>query len=133
MLKKAIQKFITTWFNHEFSSWGETGSDYKSFQSQYKNIIKKICLELNKNGTRIQIDSFNSNHYSFSCVLRLETPDWFHKYIYVSVWDVRWDNWAWYVHILYRTMSHNKDWTGWANKYTSLINLGACLQNIYSY
>lgn len=132
MLQSNINSFIKRRSCHEFSSGGETGSDYKEFQSDYKAILKRICVELQSHGTHVQIESFSPNHYCFTCVLKLETPDGFNKFIYVSVGDVR-DSQERHNNILFRSMQHAEDWTWWPNRYCKLDDLAGSIQNLYRY
>lgn len=45
------------------------------------------------------------------------------QFYYISISDVRyWKN-EWADYILYRTMEHEKDWTGGSNQYSSLNDL----------
>ena len=108
-----MSKVIEKWSKHEFSSGCYTGEDYNLFQRQMKadltKQLKAVGLTLHK---------FNKNHYCFSAVVTNGE-----KFAYVSVSDVRWDN-GWVNHTLYRTMEHDKDWTGGGNHYCKWEQVG---------
>lgn len=98
---------IEKWRTHQFSSGGETGKDYLAFQKAAKADLKKQAQSAG-----YALHMFHPNHYCFSAVLRnVETGG----FIYVSVGDVRFNR-RWYDDVLYRTMAHEKDWTGGPNQ-----------------
>jgi hypothetical protein len=110
--KDEVPETLRHFVDYRFSSGGVTGSDYKSFQTKYKNFIKKNLPE------GFVIAKWNPNHYEFSCVIEHES-----KYVYVSISDVRyWPN-EWFENILVRTMKHDSDWSGGTNQYASIFNL----------
>lgn len=96
------------WLNHTFSSGCETGQDYDAFQRAARADLKKQAKAVG-----YALHKFYPNHYEFSAVLRDETTG---EFVYVSISDVRCGK-RWYDQVLYRTMAHEKDWTGGFNQY----------------
>ena len=92
------------WMEHEFSSGCYAGEDYKKFQRQMRADLKKQAV-----AAGMHICWFSGNHYCFTAGLQSDVSG---KFAYVSVPDVRyWKN-EWFTHVLYRTMAHEKDYTG---------------------
>ena len=109
------------WLDYYFSTGSYTGEDYRKFESQYRNKLKKIAKE---NG--FQLVSFNRNHYEFSCFFKNEL----NKYVYMSISDVRyWKN-EWYNRILIRTAESDSDFRGGSNRYTNYENLGQSISKL---
>ena len=105
-----LEKYLT----HEFSTGCYTGEDYLSFQRKYINYLRALCKE---NGWELLVSS--KGHYWLSAFIRNGAGN----HLYLSISDVRyWKN-EWYNHILIRTASHEKDYHGGGNNYTSLPNL----------
>lgn len=117
-LPKPLQPYV----GYVFSSGGETGSDFKSFNTKFKNAVRKQLPE------GYEIHRWNCNHYYCSAVI--QNPEG--KYIYLSVSDVRYFHNEWFSNILIRTMSHDKDWTGGPNRYTTLFTLGRDIAKLYA-
>lgn len=111
---KKIDNLIKNYKNHQFSSGSSTGSDYKSFETKYRNILKEICKNIN-----VELVKFSKNHYSFSAFMKRDN-----NYVYLSISDVRGNN-SWKDHILIRTAENDKDYTGGPNQYTILKNLSS--------
>ncbi len=111
-----VQKFLEKWYNKRIEDWGgETSPEYKNFQTNYRSVIKDFCKDI-----EMELHSFSNNHYNFSAVVKSNKTNQFY---YISISDVRyWKN-EWADKILYRTMEHEKDWTGGNNRYTTLRNL----------
>lgn len=111
-----IKEFLAKWYDKEIEDWcGETSPEYKNFQTNYRSVIKDFCKNIG-----MELYSFNKNHYDFSAVIKSNSSNQFY---YVSISDVRyWKN-EWANNILYRTMEHEKDWTGGSNRYSTLDNL----------
>lgn len=111
-----INKFLNEWYNKQIEDWGsETSPEYKSFQTNYKSVIKELCQDID-----MKLYSFDKNHYNFSAVIKSNKINQFY---YMSIPDVRyWKN-EWANKILYRTMEHEKDWTGGSNHYSTLKEL----------
>ncbi len=111
-----IEKFLNKWYNKEIEDWGsETSPEYKNFQTNYRSVIKELCQDID-----ISLYSFNKNHYNFSAVIMSNKTNQFY---YMSISDIRyWKN-EWANKILYRTMEHEKDWTGGSNHYSTLKEL----------
>ena len=101
--------------------WGSVVSDdYKSFQTKYKNFLKKLCKE---NG--YELASFLPGHYEFSCFVKNND-----KFVYISISDVRYFKTSWFNLILIRTAQNEKDYTGGYNQYTSLPCLETKIKNM---
>lgn len=116
-LPKTLQPFV----GHMFSSGGYIGDDFKSFNTKYKNVIKKLL----PNG--YELHSWSRGHYYCSAVIK----DTEGRFIYMSIGDVRyWPN-EWVEKILIRTMKHDKDWTGGTNHRTDLVNFTKDIQKLY--
>lgn len=111
-----IDKFFNKWYNKEIEDWGsEISPEYKNFQTNYRSVIKELCQDIDMN-----LYSFDKNHYNFSAVIKSNKTNQFY---YMSILDVRyWKN-EWANKILYRTMEHEKDWTGGSNHYSTLKEL----------
>lgn len=118
-----VDKFLKKWYGKEIEDWGgETSPEYSNFQSNYRSVLKDLC-----NDIEMELYSFNKNHYEFSAVVKSKKTNQFY---YISISDVRcWKN-KWADDILYRTMEHNKDWTGGSNRYTTLQELAENLLNL---
>lgn len=110
--KSEVPATLRPFVDYRFSSGGVTGSDYKSFQTKYKNFIKKNLPE------GYSIEKWNPSHYQFSCVIGKDG-----RYVYMSISDVRYFQNEWFQNILVRTMKHSTDWTGGPNQYASIFNL----------
>lgn len=105
----------------DIEDWGSVVSDdYKSFQTKYRNFLKKLCKE---NG--YELVRFNPNHYCFTCFVKGND-----KFVYISISDVRYFNKEWFNHILIRNAQHEKDYTGGFNQYTSLPCLETKIQSM---
>ena len=105
---------LKPYLNKQIEDWGGyTSPDYKTFQTKYRNFLKKICKA---NG--YELVRFNPNHYEFSCFIQGNG-----KYVYISISDVRYFSKEWFNNILIRTAQNEKDYHGGPNNYTSLPNL----------
>ena len=116
-LPKTLQPFV----GHRFSSGSYIGDDFKSFNTKYRNAIKKLL----PNG--YELHSWNRGHYYCSAVIK----DSDGRFIYMSIGDVRYWPHEWVEQILIRTMKHDKDWTGGANHRTDLVNFAKDIQKLY--
>lgn len=121
LTKNEIPIPLRSFFNYQFSSGGYIGEDFKSFNTKFRNYIKKILPN------EWKIDCWNRNHYECSAVF--ETSE--QQYVYMSIPDVRFFLNEWAENILIRTMKHNKDWTGGNNYYTNLIHFTEDIQKLY--
>ena len=72
------------------------------------------------------LHSFSGGHFCFSCVIKTNTE----KFIYLSIFDVRYSPNEWKDKILIRQMEHEKDWHGKGNYYTTLKNLPQNLKTL---
>ena len=118
-----LSKLINQYYNHKFDEdWGYNSRDYISFQTKYKNVLKEIGNECG-----VELYSFNGGYYEFSCVMKSKYTN---RFYYVSICDVRtWKN-EWADNVLYRTMEHDKDWTGGSNHFCKLEDLGHSLNQL---
>lgn len=118
-----IKSFIKKWYNKEIEDYGGyTSPEYEEFQKEYRNALRTLCKQNNWT-----LHSFHKNHYEFCCVLKSNITNQFE---YFSISDVRfWKN-EWADCILYRTMEHEKDWTGGANQYCKLADFGNVLARL---
>jgi len=108
-----LQKYL----DYEFSTGVYTGEDYKKFQNKYINYLRSICKERGW-----EVVNIGRGHYYFYLFIKEKE-----KYIYLSIFDVRYNPNSWYNNILVRTAKHNKDYTGGQNMYTSLERLPTTL------
>lgn len=108
-LPKTLQSFV----NYVFSSGAFAGNDFKSFDTKYRNAIKKLLPE------GYVIHSWHRSHYQSSAVIRSSQGN----FIYLSYFDVRFFPNEWFSNILIRTMKHDGDWDGGPNHYTTLFTL----------
>ena len=116
-LPKPLQPFVS----HLFSSGIDIGDDFKSFNTKYRNAIKKLL----PNG--YEIYEWHRGHYYCSAII--STPR--KNFIYISISDVRHFPNEWFTDILYRTMEHDKDWSGGPNHYTTLFAFTKDIQELY--
>lgn len=110
---------IKKWQAHEFSSGPYAGEDYIAFQRAMRTDLNK---QLKSAG--LTLKSFNKNHYCFSAVVTDGT-----EFVYISVGDVR-GNHRIFSEVLYRTMAHEKDWSGGQNRYTGWNEIGAACREL---
>lgn len=116
-LPKTLQPFV----GYQFSSGSYIGKDFASFNTKYRNAIKKLLPY------GYELHEWNRGHYYCSAVIK----DTEGRFLYMSIGDVRyWPN-EWAERILIRTMKHDKDWTGGTNHYTDLINFTKDIQKLY--
>lgn len=119
--KSEIPSSLRPFYNYNFSSGGYIGKDFKSFNTKFRNFVKKSLPD----GWKIQY--WNRGHYYCSGVI--ETLE--HQFIYFSISDVRFFNSEWVTNILIRTMKHEKDWTGGSNHRTDVFNFSKDIQKLY--
>ena len=119
--KSDVPRNLREFVNYQFSSNIYIEDDFKSFNTKFKNAIKKLLPD------GFELHHWNRGHYYCSGVIK--TPN--DKFIYISIPDVRyWQN-EWITNILYRTMKHDKDWTGGPNNYTSLFTFTEDIKKLY--
>jgi len=112
---------LEKYLDYEFSTGVYTGEDYKSFERKYINYLKSLCKQNDWGFVWA-----HKNHYNFTACFSFNG-----KFVYCSISDVRfWKN-EWYFHILYRSMKHEKDYTGGNNCYTDLPNLENAISNLF--
>ncbi len=115
-------KDLENYLYYEFSSGCTTGSDYKIFQTKYINYLKGLCIN-----NDWQLVNIGKNHYEFSTFVKNDKG----AFLYISISDVRyWKN-EWYNHILIRTATHERDYTGGYNQYTTLCDLENKIKRIF--
>ena len=116
MTQEELPKIMQKWWNHQFSSGGTAGPDYRAFEHDYGLWLRK---EL-----KGYTGKMHKNHYEFAVVLTKKgvdgNPD---RYIYVGISDVRFSPREWATHVLVHTMAHPKDWTGGPNCYCHITEL----------
>lgn len=118
-----VDKFLKKWYDKEIEDWGgETSPEYRNFQTNYRSVINDFCKDIG-----MKLHSFSKNHYDFSAVVKSNTTNQFY---YISISDVRYWRNEWANNILYRTMEHDKDWTGGSNCYSTLKELAENLLNL---
>lgn len=123
MTREDLPKTLQPYWDHEFSSGPTTGGDYKTFQTKYRNFLKKELHGYNL--------TLNPGHYEFCAVIEKPAkgsePA---KYVYLSISDVRFFPRAWATNILVRTMAHEKDWTGGRNNYCGLADVHSAVDHL---
>lgn len=119
--KSDVPRNLREFVNYLFSSNIYIENDFKSFNTKFRNTIKKLLPD------RFELHYWNRGHYYCSGVIK--TPN--DKFIYISIPDVRFFNNEWVTNILYRTMKHDKDWTGGPNNYTSLFTFTEDIKKLY--
>ena len=100
---------------------GITSPQYKEFENDYYLFLKAMCKAHNW-----QL-KMNKNHYEFSVVIKRDDG----QFVYVSICDVRYFKDEWNKRVLYRTMKHEKDWSGGSNHYASINELEKGIESIY--
>lgn len=100
---------LKKWVGHHFSSGEATGEDYKQFQRAMRTDLLRQTKAVD-----LKLYAFYKNHYYFMAVLKNPENN---SYICISIPDVRFWPDEWVNHVLYRTMQHDKDWTGGENHY----------------
>lgn len=82
---------------------------YERFQRIARTELRKMMLP-----NKIKIHKFIKGHYEFSAILKDEANG---KYIYIAIRDIRYFKDIWWDNVLYRTMSHEKDYVGGFNHF----------------
>ncbi len=118
--KNELPASLRSFWDYTFSSGVVAGDDFKSFNTKFKNAIKKALP------AGYVIHDWHKNHYECSWVVK--TPS--NHFIYSSVSDVRFFPNEWATDILIRTMKHDKDWSGGHNQRTSIFSYAADLERI---
>lgn len=119
--KSEIPASLRPFYNYNFSSGGCIGKDFISFNTKFRNLIKKSLPD------GWSIHYWNRGHYYCSGVI--ETLG--NQFIYFSIPDVRFFDAEWVTNILIRTMKHEKDWTGGSNHRTDVFNFSKDIQKLY--
>lgn len=115
---------VEDWVEHQFSTGPYAGKDYIGFQRAAKRDLKKAAQSAG-----FTLHKFLPNHYCFSAVLRHQEDT--EIFAYVSVSDVRIGSNRWYEQVLYRTMKHEKDWTGGHNQWCRWDELAQALAGLF--
>lgn len=113
---------LKKWIGHKFSSGCDTEKDYLAFQKDARADLRKQAASAG-----YKLYQFNKNHYCFSAVLQHKETG---SYVYISIADVRSGLWRWYEEVLYRTMAHEKDWTGGPNRFCTWDGISAALSGM---
>lgn len=111
-----MHKSLERWIGYRFSSGPTTGSDYNQFERTMRTDLRRQAKALG-----LELHTFYKSHYEFTAVLRNPENN---KFIYVSIPDVRYWPEQWSVHVLYRRMQHDQDWTGGGNHYGTWERIG---------
>ena len=119
--KSDVPRNLREFVNYQFSSNSYIEDDFKSFNTKFKNAIKKLLPD------EFELHYWIRGHYYCSGVIK--TPK--DKFIYISIPDVRFFAGEWITNILYRTMEHDKDWKGGPNNYTSLFTFTEDIKKLY--
>lgn len=119
----SIFKEIEKYRNFEFSTGCATGKDYITFQTKYRNALKKMCDTYGW-----ELVKFMKGHYEFSAFIKNEED----KYVYLSISDVRFFPNKWQDHILIRKADSPTDYIGGANFYSDLCLLDANIAMIFT-
>lgn len=118
-----LEIFLNKWYDKNIQDdGGYPSKEYLEFQSNYRSVLKDLGKEIDFN-----LHSFSKNHYEFSAVMQSNKTN---KFYYISIPDVRYFKNEWANDILYRTMEHDKDWTGGSNNFSALKNLSNNLSNL---
>lgn len=112
---------LKNWIGHKFSSGCDTGEDYLAFQKDARADLRKQAASAG-----YKLHKFYKNHYCFSAVLQHEETG---SYVYIYVTDVRCGR-KWHEEVLYRTMAHEKDWTGGPNRFCAWDGISAALSRM---
>lgn len=126
-----MAKTVKSFKHYDFDSWDVPEKyigDYShvnywkgEFVPALRREFKKLAKDL---GATVDI---RPNHFDVSSTFCRDG-----KYIYVSIGDMRdGGNGYWYDRVLFRTMAHEKDWTGGANQYCNYENLREELNNLW--
>lgn len=118
--KSDLPKTLRPFVDYVFSSGGIAGDDFSSFNTKFKNAIKALLPD------GYNIHKWNKMHYCCSAVIQTPTGN----YIYISISDVRFGQNEWFSNILYRTMNHEKDYSGGQNRFTTLFTLARDIQRL---
>ena len=118
--KNELPASLRSFFDYTFSSGSVAGDDFKSFNTKFRNAIKKALP------AGYVIHDWHKNHYECSWVVK--TPS--NHFIYSSISDVRFFPNEWATDILIRTMAHDKDWSGGHNQRTTVFSYAADLERI---
>lgn len=118
--KSELPASLRPFLDYAFSSGGIAGDDFKSFNTKFRNAIKKALPD------GYAIHDWHKNHYECSWVVKTPT----NHFIYSSISDVRFFSNEWASNILIRTMEHDKDWRGGHNQYTSVFSYAKDIERI---
>lgn len=110
-----MEKILKKWLGYQFTSGEITGDDYKLFEKEVLNYLKK---NLRKEG--IEFISPSRGHYEFACIVKNINTE---KFAYFSISDVRFWQDEWAYKVLYRDCTHEKDWSGGSNRYCAIEDL----------
>lgn len=102
---------IKQYLHVQFESSSTTTAQFAAFARAYKKANMKAL------GDEFELVSWNRGHFYVSAFFKNKQTG---KLVYISCSDVRFFPNEWYFNILIRSAEHAKDYTGGANKFTSL-------------
>jgi len=106
-------KKVTDWIGHKFESSCVTTYEFSKFARQFRSYIKKHMP------TSWKMLSLTRGHFFLSGFIQKSDG----QIIYFSAPDVRYDKDGWFNRLLIRTAKSDKDYSGGANRFTSLTHL----------
>ncbi len=102
------------WRNVQFKSSSSLTPQFARFARAYKKALQEVL------GESFALVNWSRGHFYISTFARNTQTG---KLVYLSCSDVRFFPAAWYDHILIRTATDERDYTGGTNQYTSLDTL----------
>jgi hypothetical protein len=113
---------MNKWLNNQFQSSSSTTQEFKSFARDFnKYLVKEL-------GTDYKVVDFSRGHFYVSGFIQNKQG----QYIYFSTSDVRFFPNEWYDNVLIRTAKDVKDYSGGANKRTTLKNIKESIERLLS-
>ena len=107
---------LKKWIGYHFSTGSFTGEDFRKFEREMRLDLKR---QADKQG--MDVVGFTKGHYWFSAVLKDRASG---KFAYVSISDVRFFYDEWTDHTLYRSMKHERDYSGGSNHFCDWKDVG---------
>lgn len=131
MATKKPTKTVLDFKNYDFDScdvpekyWG----DYPHANYAKGEFAPVLRRELKAAAKKIGAEAkVEYNYFDCSAVFKKDG-----KHVYVHIGDVRdGGRGTWYDRVLFRTMEHEKDWTGGSNNYCSFDQIGECVNRMF--
>ena len=98
------------WLGYHFESSSSLTPEFSQFSKDIKKELSKLMVGY-------EMLSYSRGHFEVSMFFKnIET----NKLVYISCSDIRFWPDEWFNNLLIRTATHNKDYTGGSNNYTSL-------------